>query len=365
MTQAGYIIDDYGPFCVTNGIATQKEVNICLGEAKLMRALAYWYLIMFWHDVPIVDNATTIGSSAYANRFEDVLQYAICQAEFANKWLPMRPYSKGRLSKVSAQAILSRLYLTAANYAQGNHFTTDFITGTLDGYYADDALWKSKQTLSDFYYSKAASMAQSCIDNALSNGYGLMNDYEDIFKVQNNNCKEALFSLQFVAGSKSYGLINDQQGTYCYDRCLNNNFGMGYLKASYDFIVCSIKRGGLSRTRGNIMPSYMTYNYLFHEHDTCRSQGEVWTVGNLSMLPIKKQVVGGPIATDNVAIQSNSGFNTPMVRLSEVYLNLTESLMGKSALTETTNPEILWGVNQVRRRAYAREIDLHEAHLVA
>ena len=101
VTQAGYIIDDYGPFCVTNGIATQKEVNICLGEAKLMRALAYWYLIMFWHDVPIVDNATTIGSSAYANRFEDVLQYAICQAEFANKWLPMRPYSKGRLSKVS------------------------------------------------------------------------------------------------------------------------------------------------------------------------------------------------------------------------------------------------------------------------
>jgi hypothetical protein len=356
IAQADYIIEDYAPYCISNGIAAESDVNECIGEARFMRALAYWYLGMFWHDVPIVDSPVTIGTNAYANRFEDVLQYAICDAEYAAKWLKITPYATGRVSRVSAYALLSRLYLTAANYAQGGHFSQTFCDEVLAKYYENDRQWSRAASVDKFYYNKAVSAAEKCLSLAPNGGYGLMDDYEQIFRVQNNNCKEVLFALQFVAGSTTYSANNDQQTTYCYDRCIDNNFGIGYLKASFDFILCSKKRDGISRTRGNIMPPYFTYDYLYHEQDTCTQYGKTWTCGKYSTIPIKKQVVGGDLATDGAAIKDNSGFCTPMIRLSEVYLNLTEAKMGAAGLTETSSADILEGVNTVRRRAHKIEI---------
>lgn len=356
VTQADYILEDYIPYCKTQGIGTEAELNRCEGEARFMRSLAYWYLAMFWHDVPIIDNPVTADPNARANRFEDVLQYAICDAEYAAKWLPATPIATGRVSKPSAEALLSRLYLTAAAWAKGGHYSETFVSKVLEPYYSSSIQWNSATSLENFFYKKAADAATQCINNAAGAGYGLMEDYEQIFRVQNNNCKESLFALQFVGGATSYGICNDQQGSYCYDRCLNNNYGQGYIRASYDFVYCSIKRDGLSRSRGNFMASYMPYDYLYHELDTCGQKGEPWVCANMSSLPIKKQVVGGPIATDNLAIKENSGFCTPMIRMSEVYLNQTEALMGAAGVSETSSSQILEGVNIVRRRAHRMEI---------
>ena len=369
ITQAAYIINDYAPYCIENGVCTEAEGNACMGEARFMQALAYWYLAMYWHDVPIVDDPVTQSPLSYANRFEDVIQYAICQAEYAAKWLPDTPESKGRVSKVSAWALLSRLYLTAGAWANGGHFTDTFKKDVLDSYYAGDIEYGASQTsgstassptpLAEFYYSKAAIAARTALQLAPEAGYALMDDYEQIFRVQNNNCSEVLFAIQTVASSTSYGLGNELQGMFCYDRCINKNYGMTYFNwASYDFVLLSQHRGGLSRTRGNIMPHGMTYSYLYHEQDTCSSKGTPWTVNRNSWDPVavKKQVVGGPLGTDNIAIQGNSGFCTPLLRLSEVYLNLAEALMGLYVSENTTNAKVLDAVNTVRRRAYATEI---------
>lgn len=362
ITQAAYIIDDYAPYCVRNGICTQAQANVCIGEARFMRALAYWFLTVYWHDVPIVDNATTTSSVAYANRFEDVLQYAICEAEFARKWLPVAPYQTGRVSRVSANALLSRLYLTAAAWAKGGHYTTDFQQRMLDKYYASDYDYQASLNLADFYYSKAAHAARTAISEAPQGDYGLMDDYEQIFRTQNNNCRESLFALQFLSGNASTGMNNELSGTLAYDYCVVNHYGKAWsLRVGYDFLYVASKRGGLSRTRANAFLSGMTYDYLFHEWTDCTEHvhhyGDVWTVAdNIKILGIKKQVVGGPKATDNRAFNGNSGFDTPMLRMSEVYLNLTEALMGLHDVTETSSSSILEGVNTVRRRAYKQEI---------
>ena len=58
----------------------------------------------------------------------------------------------------------------------------------------------------------------------------------------------------------------------------------------------------------------------------------------------------------NISFNGNSGFCTPMLRLSEAYLNLTEALMGLYDTEETQNSKLLEGVNTVRRRAYSYEI---------
>ena len=359
ITQAGYVVNDYAPYCVSQGVCTQQEANVCLAEARFMRAMAYWFLAIYWHDVPIVDDAVTMDPMARANRFEDVIQYAICEAEFAQKWLPVAPYAKGRVSRVSAEALLSRLYLTAAAFAKGQHFTDGFKTRVLDQYYQGDDDYATSLSLHEFYYAKAAAAARAAIADAASSDYGLMADYEQIFRVQNNNCCEVLFAIQVVQGNSSYGLGNELQGAFCYDPCLDNNYGRAWSTwASYDFVYVASQRGGLNRSRGNIMPDGMTYDYLYHEEDTCHHQGETWTVSRKSTtMPIKKQVVGGPMATGNVAFNGNSGFCTPMLRMSEVYLNLTEALMGLYDVEETQNSKILEGVNTVRRRAYQYEMD--------
>ena len=358
ITQADYIINDYAPYCLEQGVGTQQEVNACLGEARFMRALAYWFLAIYWHDVPIVDDPVTTNYLAQPNSFESVMQYAICDAEFAMSWLPVMPSTKGRVSKVSAWALLSRLYLTMGAFARGGHISSSFATSTIASYYADDEEYQSSESLDEFYYAKAANAARQAIDLAPQAGYALMDDYEQIFRVQNNNCKEVLFALQTVAGNSSYGLGNDMQGGFCYDPCLDNNYGRSYNTwASYDFVFVATKRGGLSRTRGNIMPDKMTYDYLFHEADTCKEIGQTWTVNRPnSTVAVKKQVVGGPLATDNLAFTGNSGFCTPMLRLSEVYLNLTEALMGLYGEETTTRSRVLEGVNTIRQRAYKYEI---------
>ena len=359
ITQACYIVNDYGPYCIANNVCTEAEANACMGEARFMRALAYWYLAMYWHDIPIVDDPVTQSPSARANTFESVIHYAVCEGEYAARWLPVTPEAKGRVSQVSAWALLSRLYLTAGAWANGDHFTDDFQRQVLDVHYRDDIEYGAKVSLAEFYYAKAALSARTALELAQQGGYGLMDDYEQLFRVQNNNCKEVLFAIQTVASSTSYGLGNELQGMFCYDRCINKNYGITYFNwASYDVVLLSQQRGGLTRTRGNIMPHGMTYDYLYHEQDTCSHKGETWTVERNSWDPvaIKKQVVGGPLGTDNIAIQGNSGFCTPMLRLSEVYLNLAEALMGLYGEESTSRPKVLENINTVRRRAYKTEI---------
>lgn len=358
ITQASYIVEDYAPYCVKTGVCTQEQANVCLAEARFMRAMAYWFLSIYWHDVPIIDNAATASVVTYAHRFEDVLQYAICEAEFAYKWLPVVPYQTGRVSKVSALGLLSRLYLTAGSYAQGGHFSEKFKTRVLDTYYADDFDYQSASSLDEFYYVKAIDASREAIAASSVSGNGLMEDYEQIFRVQNNNCKEVLFALQFVSGNTSTGLGNDLQEFICYDKCMDNNYGQAYSTwASYDFVNVSIHRGGLVRNRGNVFASGMTYDYLYHENDNYSKKGDVWVVEDRDVLPVKKHVVGGPMATGNQSFKGSSGFNTPMLRMSEVYLNFTEAMMGYRGVEETTDPVILEGVNAVRRRAHKFEIE--------
>ena len=359
--QAAYIIDDYAPYCVNNKICTQEEANVCIAEARFMRSLAYWFLAMYWHDVPIVENAVTVSQTAYANRFEDVLQYAICEAEWAYKWLPSAPYQTGRVCKTSASLLLSRLYITAGAYAKGGHYSSDFINDVLAAYYADDDDYIAAFSIPEFYYAKAVGAAERAIKEGTNVGFGLLDDYEEIFRVQNNNNKEVLFAIQFTPGNAStYGLANELQGQFCYDRCINNDYGTGFnTGASYDFIYVALRRGGLNRTRGNIFLPGMEYDYLYHELDTCSHYGEIWkvTLSNSNRIGIKKHVVGGPIATDNQSYKGNSALCTPMLRFSEAYLNLTEAYMGLYNQEETKNMRILEGVNTVRRRAYNMEIN--------
>ena len=184
-----------------------------------------------------------------------------------------------------------------------------------------------------------------------------MNDYEQLFRVQNNNNSESLFALQWVPGSTVYGVGNRMQINLCYSTEMLGGLkaygGSGYLSA--EFVELMHKRGELSRKRATFFYNGAVYDYI----GTATDAGK-WVVTGRSMCNVKKHIVGGTKDTDGGAVAENSGFATPMLRLAEVYLLYAEAVLGtKSEIDATTvdGRKALLYFNKVRERARDKDAE--------
>lgn len=350
VTQADYVINDYAPQGRLH--FDEKLANSCEGEARFMRAAAYYYLASYWHDVPLMENPLehTDAFNLAPTRFEDVIRYGIRDLEYAAEYLPLTD-TDGRVTRYSALGLLTRYYVTLAAYARGGHCTQ----ATLDYYEASDS-----NDLAEILYELAKRSAGEVI-TSLSK-YGLMEDYEEIFRVQNNNCKEVLFALQPLQGVDSWGMGNSNGGSLCsYKELLNGLSAYNSSYISYDCLRMLINSGGRSRLRANVLCPGEFYDYI----GTHTAEGG-WSAGYKAgqksegvetnkKVAFKKQVVGSAEDTNNIAISGNSGFCTPMLRMSEVYLLYVEACMGTKE--ELTDRSALQYYDDVRKRAYKLEIE--------
>lgn len=360
ITNADYVINDY--ISIARNYVNAALVNQCEGEARFMRATAYWYLAMYWHDVPIIDEPRDHlqTTSVAPNRFEDVLQYVINDLEYAAANLPEQD-EKGRVTRYSAQGMLARAYVTAAAFARGENCSQDMIDR-----YADYGVG-SNIGLAELFYSKAKEVAKDVIENAPQ--YGLMESYEEIFRVQNNNCKEVLFAVQFVPHVDTWGLVNST--SFAYDREMTNGLNANgqWTFASYDMGRLLLDQGGRCRRRGNIFVDLETYDYI-----GTHTASHTWTVGyvggqkddkrsKMQKFPIKKFTVGSPEDTGGVAVKNNTGFRTPMLRMGEVYLLYVEACMSTNDVITNDDEQAITYFNEVRRRAYSMEIEEDKANI--
>lgn len=103
-------------------------------------------------------------------RFEDVIRYGIRDLEYAAEWLPLAD-ADGRVTRYSALGLLARYYVTLAAYARGGHCTQ----ATMDYYEASGS-----HDLADILYDLAKEAAGEVI--LAQNRYGLMEEYEEIFR---------------------------------------------------------------------------------------------------------------------------------------------------------------------------------------
>ena len=350
ITQADYIINDYAPQGRQH--FDDAKADICEGEARFMRAAAYYYLASYWHDIPIIEDPTkhTQQVNVAPTRFEDVIRYGIRDLEFAVNSLPTSDVS-GRVTKYSAEGLLARYYVTLAAYARGGHCSPK----TMEFYEVGD-----NHTLAEKLYALAKEAAGDVL-TAKSN-YGLMEDYEQIFRVQNNNCKEVLFALQPLQGVDSYGMGNGNGQSLCsYAELLSGFSAYNASYISYDCLRMMMHSGGLSRLRANVLFPGQFYDYIgTHTAERGWSAGykngqKVQGVEGSAKTAFKKQVVGSAEDTNNIAISGNSGFSTPMLRLSEVYLLYVEACMG---VNDELSDELALGYyDEVRRRAFRMEIE--------
>lgn len=332
ITQADYVVLNIDKALAYN--VSEKDVNACKGEAKFMRGLAYWYLSSIWGNIPIVEDpaATSQNYLVKPNFFEDVLEYAIRDLEFAAENLPDTD-EKGRVTKFSALGILSRLYITAACYARGNKFSSRYT--------------KSAQE----YYDLAKTAAKQVCESA---NFSLMTDYEQLFRVQNNNNSESLFALQFVPGSSEYGVGNRNQDWIAYSTTLTDGLTAygGSLFASGELVKLMHDRDELKRKKAAFFYPGAVYDYI----GTHTTDGKwIVTGDNQPRYPtIKKHVVGSKKDTDGTAISGNSGLAAPMLRLAEVYLLYVEAILGVQP--STSDAEALKYFNMVRKRANMPEV---------
>jgi hypothetical protein len=175
-----------------------------------------------------------------------------------------------------------------------------------------------------------------------------MADYEQLFRVQNNNNSESLFSLQFVPGSTVFGTGNRNQDWLAYSTTLTNGLTAygGSMFASGELVQLMFTRGEVKRQKATYFYPGAVYSYL----GTHTALG-YWVInsGDLRYPTIKKQVVGSNKDSGGAAINGNSGLAAPMLRLAEVYLLYSEAILGTD--NSTTDPEALKYFNMVRTRA--------------
>ena len=316
---------------------SEDSKRASIAEARFMRGTAYWYIASLWGVGIIYTNTSSMVNNYVvpANPGVDVIEFAIRDLEYAAKYLPKTPADAGRVTCYSAYGMLSRVYLSMAGLTtdglyNGSNVATDFNRGTRNQTYLDLAKRAALKVIAE-------------------SGAGLIDNYGDLFAAKSfNNNSESLFQLQWLpatqANSSACGntmvrflawstMVADKDAwggaTYCswnlweeFKTYKDETLGKTVDDASYGefYPDMNMKNGG----------------YTYGETENPGNQGA----------NIKKYVIGTTADNGGISEPGNSGTNTYMMRLAEVYLNYTEAVLGNSA--STTDTEYF---NRVRTRA--------------
>ena len=335
-----------------NNIANNSTANVSetakiqgIAEARFMRGLAYWYISSLWGCAIIYNNTQDLVNNYVVspNPVVDGIEFAIRDMEYAAVHLPSASPATGRVNKYAAYAMLSRFYLSMAGLTtsgryDGSNVATDANRGTRNEYYLDAA-------------KKAAAVV-------IEEGpYKLVDTYAELFAASTfNNNSESVFQLQFQAGAEG-GLAQSMTRFLAWSTQVNqgNSWG-GSTYCSYDLweefkeyedqtlgtkVDDAIRRHNCIASYGESYPELSANPekpYVYGETENAGSQGA----------NIKKYVIGTN-AVNGFAVNNNSGINTYMMRLAEVYLNYAEATLGNNG--KTTDATALKYFNALRTRA--------------
>lgn len=169
---------------------SQEVKNQCIGEALTLKALAYFFMVRTFGEVPIIHDNTEVLTSGEYNTVHkvtrgNVYEYIIVTLEKAMDLLPKKTSGwDGRIDYYAAEGLLAKTYLTKAG-----------VSGTLS---SDDL-------------AKAAAYAKDVIDNS---GRTLTPVYSDVFRLAPatyNQTGEPMISWLWAAGRDPWTQQNTLQ----------------------------------------------------------------------------------------------------------------------------------------------------------
>ena len=324
---------------------SEDSKRASIAEARFMRGTAYWYIASLWGVGIIYTNTSSMVNNYVvpANPGVDVIEFAIRDLEYAAKYLPKTPADAGRVTCYSAYGMLSRVYLSMAGLTtdglyNGSNVATDFNRGTRNQTYLDLAKRAALKVIAE-------------------SGAGLIDNYGDLFAAKSfNNNSESLFQLQWLPATQANS-----------SACGNT---MVRFLAWSTMVADKDAWGGATYCSWNLWEEFKTYkdetlgktvDDAVRRHYSVASYGEFYPDMNMKNggytygetenpgnqgANIKKYVIGTTADNGGISEPGNSGTNTYMMRLAEVYLNYTEAVLGNSASTTDTKY-----FNRVRTRA--------------
>jgi hypothetical protein len=292
---------------------SERDKNAALAEARFIRAMAYYHIVMLWGDVPIIEDNRKLISSPLVNRNtkEDVYRFIVADLTFASKNLPSSD-APGRVTTWSAQGLLSKVYLNMAGVFQNGG-------------------------LRNQAYLDSAKLVAGNVCN--KSGRSLLPDYANLFKAQFNDNVESLFSLQWAAGV-SYGSGNLLL-TYSPDASItpNNTQAWLFVQPSYDLYKLYSEEDSVRRKA-----SFMLPGDKYHELNAAGG-GYVATSSTM-----KKHIIGTQIDNNSPMMTMTSSIeHNALLRLADIYLVYAEAILGNNP--STADGEALHFFNEVRKRA--------------
>lgn len=337
--------------------ASESVKNQCMGECLAWKAMAYFFLVRSFGDVPIIhDNSVNLAAGDYNTlskvQKSDVYEYILMTLEKAMELLPRTKSTTGRIDYYCAEGLYAKVLLTAAG-----------ISGSLN---------------SD-YLKRASAASLDVINNS---GRKLMENYEDIFRGSNNTSDESLFAWRWTVGAQwtcQNTLQSDlmPEGFDEYGDCWGGWGGPSAdLQDAFGYDVTEKPSSRLdkdARRKATMMGAGDIYDYFWRDHDLGNGKKGFDILKfyfDKSYNAAATETFQGPCGVQNVkhaygddadhvaecgmsAARMSYAVATHILRLADVYLVHAEAevLQGN-----TTSITALEAFNAVRQRAVPSDV---------
>jgi len=306
-------------------------VNNALGEAHVLRAAAYFYLVRLFGNVPIITDPTLQVNNFQTiptNYVTDVYTFMINDLKFGEANCTKGTASTGHVSSGSASALLAKVYLYEQDYA--------------------DAKTEAEKVINSGEFSLV--------------GLNAAGQYVNLFETAYNNNKESIIAMQWTSNG-GYGFGNQIQSVIADGE--NGNFltgtgdGYGELGPTWDLQDAFKNAGDTIRRHGCIM---LPGEYYAELHKATGGYTTPLAVDEQEThAGMKKYVVGTPADNNGASAAQATSNNTYIMRFADVYLIASEAILGLSATpsaghgidtnASTSDATALQYLNLVRQRA--------------
>ncbi|MDY0202127.1 MAG: RagB/SusD family nutrient uptake outer membrane protein [Bacteroidales bacterium] len=287
---------------------TDKDYAMqCQGEAKTIRAYAYFNLTRLFGRVPIIDTTLSAEQLAATHQSSTKELYKFIEKDLEEA-IAVLPdfYSKewaGRINKYTAMAIKAKVHLYQAE-------------------------WDSVASLTDKIIA--------------SGRYGLLPKFREIFSVDKENSEESLFEIQSSTLGSSTG-----PSTY---------LEYAYVQGPRGNTPSNMQGWGFCTPSQNLIDFFNSRNEVIRPATTLLYRGTLTPEGDSIKKACTNPVYNGKVYTPSYQNKWNFngyGFdlNIRILRYSDVLLMHAEALVNGAAVPLTSGTTANGAVNMVRERA--------------
>ena len=295
--------------------ADQDKIKAFRAEARFHRALAYYYLLDMFRNVPFVNEESPVGSTLppqimAADLFDYIeKELTECEADMLDPFVGYNATNYGRAHKAANWALLSRLYLNAETYIGVKKYT--------------ESITNSKKVMAV--------------------NYQLDPVYANIFTADNHNSPEMIFPVRYDGSdTQTWG-------------------GMTFLLSAMEPSDLQDEVNAVGAWQGNRATKAILHTFereYQHEMDSRFSMIRIDFTENVEIVdPSLFTNNGIPVVkysnrnSDGTLPPSNIAYTDfPLFRLGEIYLNYAEAVLrGGTGGDAATALQL---VNNLRKRGY-------------